>query len=133
MRRPNPLRRFRDPMGLAGWLFADLMVALTVLFFAANTRGETVPPPRIASASPLSGLPGTQVSIDGDQLQPVRQLSFGQSQATVTSASSSRVVAVVPDSAATGPITLQTDRGTAYGPNFVVARPTATPTVTPTL
>lgn len=40
--------RFRDSYMLAGWLFADLMLALALLFFASNTVGtapEMAPTP----------------------------------------------------------------------------------------
>lgn len=36
-------RRFRDTFSLSGWLFAELMLGLAMLFFAANTLGRAGP------------------------------------------------------------------------------------------
>lgn len=46
MKQPGPNRRFqmRDTMLLSGWLFADLLLALFVIFLAANTTGFKVGP-----------------------------------------------------------------------------------------
>ena len=37
--------RFRDSFGLGGWLFADLMLALALIFLAATTAGSVPPTP----------------------------------------------------------------------------------------
>ena len=41
MGRPPP----RDTVLIGGWVFADLLLALAMLFFAVNTRGTLPPPP----------------------------------------------------------------------------------------
>ena len=41
-----------SPMASVGWLFADLLLALAMLFLAANTVAVT-PPPQVLSANPM--------------------------------------------------------------------------------
>lgn len=41
----NRKPRVRDTVFMSGWLFADLLLALAVLFLAANTIGIKIPPP----------------------------------------------------------------------------------------
>ena len=43
---------FRDSVSLSGWLLADLLLGLAVLFFAANTVGTQVAPKPELAASP---------------------------------------------------------------------------------
>src|SRR5947199_3004871 len=45
MPQPDRKRHIRDTVFMSGWLFADLLLALAVLFLAANTIGIKVPPP----------------------------------------------------------------------------------------
>jgi hypothetical protein len=45
MRQPDRKPRVRDTVFMSGWLFADLLLALAVLFLAANTIGIKIPPP----------------------------------------------------------------------------------------
>src|SRR5713101_924278 len=45
MRQPDGKPRVRDTVFMSGWLFADLLLALAVLFLAANTIGIKIPPP----------------------------------------------------------------------------------------
>lgn len=44
---------FRDTMSLAGWLFADLLLGLAMLFFVFNTVGTKPTPPPRATYTPL--------------------------------------------------------------------------------
>ena len=73
--------RFRDSFALAGWLFADIMVALAVLFFAAEPRHLDVAPPALSSFSPGSGAPGTRVTLVGTNLRQVDLVRFGNTRA----------------------------------------------------
>lgn len=50
MRRQHP---FRDTIALGGWLFADLMLGLAMLFFAANTQGMPSTPTATPTASAI--------------------------------------------------------------------------------
>src|SRR5947208_1270600 len=45
MRQPGRKPLVRDTVFMSGWLFADLLLALAVLFLAANTIGIKIPPP----------------------------------------------------------------------------------------
>ena len=45
VRQPDRKPRLRDTVFTSGWLFADLLLALAVLFLAANTIGIKIPPP----------------------------------------------------------------------------------------
>ena len=44
-RQSDTKPRVRDTVFMSGWLFADLLLALAVLFLAANTIGIKIPPP----------------------------------------------------------------------------------------
>lgn len=59
MRRPDRRFRSRSTVLLSGWLFADLLLGLTVIFLAANTVGfhpqaiaTPIPPTPTATPSP---------------------------------------------------------------------------------
>lgn len=58
MRRFNP---FSSTVALAGWLFADLMLGLAVLFFAANTVGTPPTPTPIPTATAVPTATATLV------------------------------------------------------------------------
>lgn len=45
IRQPDRKPRLRDTVFTSGWLFADLLLALAILFLAANTIGIKIPPP----------------------------------------------------------------------------------------
>ncbi len=54
----NKFLPFNNTVALAGWIFADLMLGLAVLFFAANTVGSLPPsptplPPPTPTATPI--------------------------------------------------------------------------------
>lgn len=56
MRQPNRKPRVRDTVFMSGWLFADLLLALAVLFLAANTfrvKPPSPPPPKL-EVTPMS-------------------------------------------------------------------------------
>ncbi|HEU5376620.1 MAG TPA: hypothetical protein VFV38_14375 [Ktedonobacteraceae bacterium] len=62
MRQPGRNRRFqmRDTMLLSGWLFADLLLALFVIFLSANTVGvkpQPIPTPTPTALVTLSPTP----------------------------------------------------------------------------
>jgi hypothetical protein len=44
----------RETVLLGGWIFADLMLALAMLFFSANTRGVIPPPTSTVTSTPTS-------------------------------------------------------------------------------
>lgn len=129
----QPSHTFRDTVSLGGWLFADLLLAIAVLFFAANTRGDPSPLPRITGFDPVRGKVGTQVVISGENFNHVERVKFSTSDSTFTSTSPTTIVAVVPSDAQTGPISVVTQAGIATSPSdfLVLVEPTTTPTPTP--
>lgn len=76
MRQPDRKPRVRDTVFMSGWLFADLLLALAVLFLAANTIGIKIPPP-----------PPPKLAITPTRLDPTSPSCKGgvsQPQCTVT-------------------------------------------------
>ena len=76
MRQPDRKPRVRDTVFMSGWLFADLLLALAILFLAANTIGIKIPPP-----------PPPKLAITPTRLDPTSPNCKGgtsQPQCTVT-------------------------------------------------
>ncbi|SRR6266567_963304 len=71
MRQPDHKPRVRDTVFMSGWLFADLLLALAVLFLAANTIGIKIqpPPPPKLMVTPMR-LGPTSPSCTGGVSQP---------------------------------------------------------------
>jgi len=87
------------------------------------------PPPTVSSVSPMSGPPTTVVTIKGtnfdDKVENV-VVRFNGTQATVTSASSTQIVTVVPFGAATGAVSVTVFDQSVTGPVFTVTAPPVT-------
>ncbi len=83
--------------------------------------------PHIASVSPMSGAPGTQVTITGSGFGDQRGSSYvsfsGVAAGVYLEWNSSRVICEVPDGALSGWLTVNTPGGTSNGVNFVVPLP----------
>lgn len=76
MKQPGQRRRFqmRDTMLLSGWLFADLLLALFVIFLSANTVGVKVQPiatpvPAITPTPTPTPQPLPRLELDKHHLQ----------------------------------------------------------------
>jgi IPT/TIG domain/Domain of unknown function DUF11 len=98
-------------------LFPALLVCVlaTVRMFGA---------PDITSFSPTSGGPGTQVTINGNNLAPTIEVQFfGSSAATILQSTSTRLVAVVPPDAETGPIAVYASTGAGQSAAFFHVTP----------
>lgn len=54
MRQPNRRPRVRDTVLLGGWLFADLLLGLAVIFLAANTIGVKIIPTPTPTPTPTA-------------------------------------------------------------------------------
>jgi hypothetical protein len=83
----------------------------------------TAETPSITSVSPLSGTPGTPVTIQGTEFGvhiANLDVRFHGTPATVTGANATSINAVVPYGATTGPITVSVFGQTANGPSFTV-------------
>lgn len=79
------------------------------------------PPPRITSINPTSGKAGTLVTITGVNFDAITEnniVMFEGVAATVISASATSLVVSVPIGGGITPVSVQTNSGTAFGPNF---------------
>ena len=66
---------FGDMFSLGGWLFADLFLAVTVLFIVATARAEPPQVPRIVGFTPVSGPVGTRVTVSCEHLAHVERVT----------------------------------------------------------
>lgn len=91
---------------------------------------SVIPPPTITSFTPSSGKVGDNVTITGTNFSSTaasNEVKFNGTAATVSSASSTQLVVVVPAGATSGPISVTTNTMTATGSTFTVIPP---PTIT---
>ncbi|HET6978762.1 MAG TPA: RHS repeat-associated core domain-containing protein [Pyrinomonadaceae bacterium] len=121
---PGSLSAFLTPRGVASTSSSAIIVADT----GNHTLRRLTLPPVILSTSPASARPGETITIDGARFDArgtdqntVRftkapELGGGNVTATVISATQTTLLVTVPDEAATGPITVQTEGGTAVSP-----------------
>jgi hypothetical protein len=129
------LGRFRDSSALAGWLFADFMLALGMLFIIANTVGTRASPdsPTVTGFTPTSGPVHTRVRIAGSNFKDVKEIHFGKGLAVQPQVDSETQISVeVPSDATSDLITVITANGIGTSPGpFTVLTPTLTPTPVP--
>jgi RHS repeat-associated protein len=89
-----------------------------------TSQFTTVAAPTLTSFTPDTGSPGTQVTINGANFDPIaanNEVRFNGVLASVTSTSATSLTATVPGGATTGPITVTTRGGTATtATNFTV-------------
>jgi large repetitive protein len=89
-------------------------ITLTTPSGTATSAGVfTVSGPKITGFNPGSGNVGTTVKINGTNFTGVNSVKFNGTPATFTFVNGGQVIAVVPNGATTGPITLTTPAGTA--------------------
>jgi hypothetical protein len=92
-----------------------------------------IQPPTITGFSPTSGNAGTFVTITGTNFDTTTNVYFNGASAPWRVDSSTQVTAIVPTGATTGPISVQTQAGTATSAtDFVVGVTTTTTTSTTT-
>lgn len=98
-----------------------------------NTIPASVSVPVIASFTPASGIPGTEVTISGENFNGASAVKFnGLDAASFTVISDEQIQAEVPAGAATGPISVHTPDGSAISNNnFVVLIPPQITTFAP--
>ena len=109
----------------------DVNVTITVDGRTSNEASFEVtelPVPSINSVDPSQGLPGTQITIEGTNFSEVmseNSVSIAGEDAEVTSASSTEIVAIIPDSLAAGnvQISVTVDGRTSNLANFTVLAP----------
>lgn len=122
-------------------ILAHFAMCMAVLFLygcgGGGSGGSAVGrSPTITGFSPLSGAPGTAVTITGLDFSSTaggNTVKFNNVTATVTSDTATQIVALVPASATSGPISVATASGTAYSTSsFSVLPPAALPPAAPT-
>jgi uncharacterized protein (TIGR03437 family) len=75
----------------------------------------------ITKFSPVSGAPGAKVTVTGIGFTGATSVTFNGVKAKISSDTSTQIVVKVPSTATTGPITVQTPKGTASSTtNFTV-------------
>ena len=78
--------------------------------------------PVISSFTPTNGAPGTSVTLSGQNFSGVTIVTFNNSQAIISAANASTIVATVPLDATTGPLSVTTPGGTGVSArSFYVA------------
>lgn len=94
---------------------------------------------RVMQVTPSAGAVGDTVVIEGTGFEPVpgdNEVRFNGTEATVSSASESKLVVEVPASASTGPVSVETAAGTASSPSpfrVIVVQPPTISGISPTL
>jgi IPT/TIG domain len=96
-----------------------------------DVEDGVVTTPTISSFTPTTGPAGTSVDIVGVNLTGATSVTFNGAAANFTVDSDSEIHAIVPDSAATGPISITTPNGTATSTSPFGVPPTIT-SFTPT-
>ncbi|WP_287130212.1 choice-of-anchor tandem repeat GloVer-containing protein [Candidatus Cyanaurora vandensis] len=99
----------------------------------ANNTGtiyQLDPAPFLLSFTPVSGAPGTTVTLTGNFLNGTTQVTFNGTAASFTLNSSTEVTALVPLGASTGPLTLTTGNGTTTSPTAFTVLQLVVPLVT---
>ncbi len=85
----------------------------TVTSSSAFQVSNTNSAPQISSFSPTSGTAGTSVTINGSSFSTVSAVAFNGAAASFKTSSDSQIVAVVPNGATTGAISVTNPSGTA--------------------
>jgi hypothetical protein len=108
-------------------LLVQCAIAAAVWLTASDALAQA---PTISSFSPISGTPGTAITVRGENLLGVTRVTFNGVDAVFTPFLSTRLSVVVPDGALTGPISVTTPSGTAISADtFTFINPNA-PVVT---
>jgi hypothetical protein len=102
--------------------FSTGPISVTTPAGTTNSSGLFYAAPVITSFSPTHGLPGTNVVINGSNLLGTSLVKFNGTNASFTApTNNTSLVAVVPNGAQTGPITIVTPAGTnTSASNFVL-------------
>ncbi len=102
-----------------------------------TSRFTTFPAPLLTGFTPTSGRPGTAVTITGQAFDPTllahHRVRFHGVPAMVTSATATSLTVIVPETAETGPLTVETPGGMATSAQpFTVLRPPVLTNFSPT-
>ncbi|MFG2019053.1 IPT/TIG domain-containing protein [Actinomadura geliboluensis] len=81
--------------------------------------------PSITAVEPLSGPPETRITIIGTGLGSATFVRFGDARAPATDVTDTRIRAIVPDGATSGPLIVTTPTGAAASPDTFTVEPGA--------
>jgi hypothetical protein len=101
---------------------------------ATSTSFTVIPPPTITTINPTSGLPGSNVTITGTNFNgspAANTVKFNGVAATVSTASSTELVVVVPGTATTGAVSVEVNGISVSGPTFTVIPPVTITSISP--
>ncbi len=114
------------------WLLILLLIFFSFLLSCSSSDPGPGPDPdpdpipvvtTISGISPTSGTVGTEVTITGTNFSSTaseNNITFNGVAATVTSASTTQLEAIVPDNATTGNVAISVNGRNAQGPDFTV-------------
>lgn len=114
-------------------LFALFLSCLLLTGCNDDDPVDETPDPTITAINPSTGPVGTQVEITGSNFGATLDdhvLTFNGAQATINSVSNNRIIAIVPNGATTGLVSLSTRGTTVSGPEFIVTEEGPETTVT---
>ena len=100
-----------------------LVIAANVLILITCCGKVSLKNPVVSGFSPANGVVGTQVTISGNRFDPVAgndSVKFNGVQASIVSAAETQIVAIVPQGATSGPITVTTLNGTSGSPTSFI-------------
>ena len=103
-----------------------MVVIFSLVSLASCKKDEQSPVPAITSINPVEGEIGAEVTIKGVNFSgnaSENTVTFSSVPATIKSASSTQIVAVIPANAVTGPVQVIVNGKTASGPTFTVLTP----------
>ncbi|MEI8082000.1 MAG: IPT/TIG domain-containing protein, partial [Actinomycetes bacterium] len=113
--------------GLLSVDFADAdhgwIVGTRGIILARNSQYQ---PPTVSGFTPTSGPVGTSVTVNGTGFSEALSVEFGHVLAEFTVESDIQIIAVVPDDAVTGPISVSNPGGTAVSANAFGVSPSIT-------
>jgi len=130
------MKNNRSRMAFLLRVYAGIVMVGLMCLASCKKDDDQSPVPAITSINPVQGEIGAEVTIAGvnfsDQASG-NAVTFSGVSATVKSASATKIVAVVPANAVTGPVKVAVNGQTATGPNFTVLTPVplAIATITP--
>lgn len=113
-------------------LFLALLIIITI---TSCRKDKTEPTPNILSINPTSGIATIPVTINGTNFGnsiATNSVKFNGVSATITSATTTLLVVIVPEGGSTGVVTVSCSTGSAIGPIFTYLYPPTISSISPT-
>jgi len=112
-----------------------ILALLIIVIFTSCRKDKTEPKPNIVSINPTAGTANISVTINGTSFGnsiSTNSVKFNGVIATVTSSTTTRLVAIVPSGGSTGVVTVTCSTGSAIGPIFTYLYPPTISSISPT-